>query len=177
MALRVTAAAVLHGAPRLWAHGGIETRVVLPSGFEHWERWETGSAAADSVWVRSRTTQSGYELAMAAALVTDLGAAPSADARAEHPRVSVSAALTTGQTFTITKLVTLYTSRDSADPLAEAETALDRARAAGEDSLYAAPLDCWSPLWAVSLVLLEGESFISRRSASVYTMCLLPRAS
>lgn len=161
MALRVTGR-VLHGAPRLWAHGGIETRVVLPSGFEHWERWETGSAADDSVWVRSRTTQSGYELAMAAALVTDLGAAPHADVRAEHPRISVNAALSAGQSFTITKLVTLYTSRESVDPLGDAQAALGRVRAAGYDALYAAHLDYWSRLWADSDVLLDGDEFLQQ---------------
>lgn len=161
LALRVTGR-VLHGAPRVRVCGGIETRVTLPSGFEHWEPWESGSAAPDSVWVRSRTNQSGYGLAMTAALLTDLNAAPAAEADTPHPVVEFSAPLVTGQRFTVTKLVTLYTSRDSADPLADAQAALARARRAGYNALYSAHLEHWARLWADSDVELKGDPFLQQ---------------
>ena len=161
MGLRVTVH-VLHGAPRLTVRGGIETRVTLPSGLNHWEPWETGSAAPDSVWARSQTNQTGYELAMAAALLTDLDTTPTADAALPHPMIEFDAPLSTGQQFTITKLVTLHTSRDSADPLAEAQAALERARRAGYDALYDAHLVHWSRLWADTDVELDGDPFLQQ---------------
>lgn len=161
LALRVSGR-VLHGAPRLRVCGGIETRVSLPSGYNHWQPWTTGSIGPDSVWARSQTTQSGYALAMAAALATDLDVTSSLLADGAHPQVEFSAALDEGQAFTITKLVTLFTSRDSADPLADAQAALSRARQAGYAALYAAHCEHWGRLWADSDVALEGDPFLQQ---------------
>lgn len=159
LALRVTVT-VLKGAPDVRVRGGIETRVTLPSGFNHWKPWETGSLAPDNVWAYSETTQSGYGLAMSAALVSDLNATPIVEANSPHPLVELSASLETGQQFRVAKLVTVYTSRDSADPLAEAQNALDRARRAGYDALYEAHLAHWSRRWEESDVVLEGDEFL-----------------
>ncbi|NLX10615.1 MAG: glycoside hydrolase family 65 protein [Chloroflexi bacterium] len=152
----------LHGEPQMHISGGIDTRVSLASGFQHWEPWETGSPAPDAVWVRSRTLQSGYELAMAAALVTDLDAAPALLADGAHPQVAYSAQLAQGQTITITKLVGLSTSREGGNPLADALAALERARQAGYDALYYAHRAHWERVWEDSDVVLEGDPFLQR---------------
>ncbi|WP_189310623.1 glycoside hydrolase family 65 protein [Streptomyces brasiliensis] len=116
----------------------------------------TGSAAADTVWLRCRTRTSDIGIGMAARLTAD---APVSDPHepwraVQHMRLS----LTPGRTVAVDKTVAVHTSRDPAigDPL---RAAVDRVGAApGFEALTQAHRIAWEQLWRRAELDVPGEA-------------------
>lgn len=160
MALRLTVTA-LHGTVALHAQAGLDTDPPTPTPFQHWQPWETG-AAGDEVWVRSTTTEGRYSLALCAAFLASDGAAPQVVATGVRPQLAYTRTLPQGESITFTKLVTLTTTREFAEPLDAAQSLLADARRAGYDALYEAHRAAWDATWATSAVDIEGDEFLQR---------------
>ena len=118
-------------------------------------RLEPGNAAVDGSINRTvltaHTIGTGVTLAQVVTLQID-GAVPVAVADA-HPQQPISAGervileVHAGQTYTITKLVGIATSKDTPDPVALAARTVDEAAAVGVDRLLAENRQAWNALW------------------------------
>ncbi|GAA3785341.1 glycoside hydrolase family 65 protein [Streptomyces chiangmaiensis] len=116
----------------------------------------TGTAAADTVWLRCRTRTSDIRICLAARLTAD------APVTTRHPAgravQSVRLHLPPGRTVTVDKTVALHTSRDPAisDPL---DAAIGRVGAApGFDELLHPHLTAWNQLWRRADLDVPGEA-------------------
>ncbi|MEU6657677.1 glycosyl hydrolase family 65 protein [Streptomyces sp. NPDC046821] len=113
----------------------------------HLAHVRTGSPAADTVWLRCRTSTSHIRIALASRTVTDSHAETAVspeDTRAVHV---LRFDLADGHTVTVDKTIALHTSRDPAisDPL---HAALDRVRRAEDfETLLRSHQAAWQLLW------------------------------
>jgi len=167
----------LNGAPELTIHGGLNSQITNSTGFNHWQPWQSGHTGHNQVWLSSKTNQSGYGLAISAALLTDANAKPEFIGDPKHPQVSYRLPLIEGETFTFTKLVALHTSRDSADPLAAAQTTLAQAALHGYNALYEEHCRAWQQVWSTSDIEIEGDEFAQQaiRFSMYHVLIAAPR--
>lgn len=149
--------------------GGLEVEAALDGGVtnagvpryrdldgRHLTHVQTGTDAADTVWLRCRTRTSDIRIGMAARLTAE---AP-ATVRHDGPRVTQRTRLdlVPGRRVTVDKTVALHTSRDPAisDPL---HAALDRVgRAPGFEELLESHLTAWDQLWRRAALDVPGEA-------------------
>ncbi|MDN3293832.1 glycosyl hydrolase family 65 protein [Streptomyces ficellus] len=118
----------------------------------HLTHVHTGDAAADTVWLRCRTSTSDIRTGIAARATTSMsgtGIAWLPESHHTDRRVTQSfrPALRPGYTVVVDKTVALHTSRDQAisDPL---HAAVDRVRrASGFETLLASHRAAWRQLW------------------------------
>jgi trehalose/maltose hydrolase-like predicted phosphorylase len=118
----------------------------------------TGSADADTVWLRCRTGASDIRIGMASRTVGAGGESSEARHRGRRAVQRFRLALTPGRTVTVDKTVALFTSRDPAidDPL---RAAVDRVgRAPGFDELLESHLTAWDLLWRRADLEVPGEA-------------------
>ncbi|HSJ54218.1 MAG TPA: beta-phosphoglucomutase, partial [Anaerolineae bacterium] len=125
-------------------------------GLLHWTRPEQG-AEGDSAWLQLTTRYSDIELGMAVRLGLSGGESARIQARScpGYPMVEATFQARPQQTVTLNKIVTVVTSRDAQQPLAEARQRLP-GPAAYED-LLAAQEEAWSRTWRDSDVAIEGD--------------------
>src|SRR5579883_116938 len=125
-------------------------------GVKHWTTLNQGGAD-HILWLNSQTLHSAIKLGMAAKLVVE-GENP-APVRV-HQGESYSTLQTTfnmqpGQTVSVDKIVTVFTSRETQTP---AELALIRLVAApGYRTLLAAHISAWEQVWKNSDIVIEGD--------------------
>ncbi|MEX1659300.1 glycosyl hydrolase family 65 protein [Streptomyces pseudovenezuelae] len=122
----------------------------------HLTHAQTGSAAADTVWLRCRTRTSDIRIAMASRLRADAPATTGHDVRRAAQRLVLE--LAAGRTAVVDKTVALHTSRDPAisDPLF---AAVDRVtRAPDFDDLLEPHLTAWDQLWRRADLQVDGEA-------------------
>lgn len=126
-------------------------------GLLHWTTTEQG-AEAEGAWLGLVTRHSGIELGMAMCL--GLAGAGGAQVQARncpgHPMLEAHFQARPEQTVTLTKLVTVFTSRDTEQPLAQARQGLPRPDAYEE--LLAAQERAWAETWRDSDVVIEGDA-------------------
>lgn len=126
-------------------------------GLLHWRNFEQG-VQGDVVYLTGQTRRTGKRLAMA--MVTLAAGAENHSDYADcpgGPGWDVTARLKAGAVLTLDKLVSIYTDRDVADPLA---AALDKAvdlRAAGFEALAQANTVAWAAFWQDADVIIEGD--------------------
>jgi len=133
-------------------------------GLRHIEWLAQGSSDPQYLWMHSRTLKTNIELAYAAHLaVDDISGVEyhfwDADGR---PTSVAHFTLSQGQTATAAKLITIYTSRDTDDPLAAAQAKLERAVEAGYARLREAHIAAWADEWAQCNVTIEGDDAADR---------------
>lgn len=122
----------------------------------HLTHVHTGSATADTVWLRCRTRTSDIRIGLAARLTA--GAPVTVRHASLRAVQSVRLGLTPGRTVTVDKTIALHTSRDPAisDPL---DAAIDRVGAApGFEELFASHLTAWIQLWRRADLEVPGEA-------------------
>jgi len=122
----------------------------------HLTHVHTGTAAADTVWLRCRTRTSDIRIGMAARVTAE--APVSTHHELPYARQRLTLDLTPGVTVTVDKTVALHTSRDPAisDPLS---AAVDRVgRAPGFDELLESHLTAWDQLWRRADLDVAGEA-------------------
>ena len=130
-------------------------------GVMHWE-WLDQGGAGDSVWLHVRTRHSAIELGMAARLTVD-GAGDiqmKAVGCQGYPAVEMTCQAQRGQTITLEKTATVFTSRETEAPAQAAQEKLvglpDYA------TLLAAHETAWDGVWQASDVLIEGDDVAQR---------------
>ncbi len=109
-------------------------------GVKHWETITQGSAD-DQIWLHSQV-KSGIELGMAAKLVIEDGLGTTFDC-------------IPGQTVTLEKIVTVFSSRDTPLPLDAAQNRL--AQEPCYSTLLAAHIAAWERVWQDSDIIIEGD--------------------
>ncbi|WP_230396267.1 glycoside hydrolase family 65 protein [Streptomyces blattellae] len=122
----------------------------------HLTHVHAGTAAADTVWLRCRTSTSDIRIGMAARLTADVPVTirNKSTRTTQHARFD----LVPGRTVTVDKTIALHTSRDPAisDPL---YAAIDRVSSApGFDDLLESHLTAWDQLWRRAELDVPGEA-------------------
>ncbi len=113
-------------------------------GVKHWQTLDQGSAN-NIIWLHSQTLKSAIQLGMAAKLVVEGAVSPMATNFQLQPK----------QTVTLEKIVTVFTSRETENPL---EAALQRlADEPCYSTLLAAHIAAWDQVWQDSDIIIEGD--------------------
>lgn len=124
-------------------------------GFNHWERLDQGETD-HSVWLNMRTRSSHIELGMAfhlqiAGVTTELQSISTP----AYPTLETTFSASLGQTVTVDKIATVYTSRDTQHPLQAAQEKLFSLP--GYSDLLVAHEQAWEQVWHQSDVVIEGD--------------------
>ena len=125
-------------------------------GVKHWE-WLDQSETDNRAWLHMRCQHSGIELAMATQLTCSAkDALIQATGEKGTPTLTASFRAEPGETVTLEKVVTVFTSRDVNTP---APTALERlVSLPSYTTLLAAHGTVWDQLWQDCDVSIEGDS-------------------
>ncbi len=125
-------------------------------GVIHWE-WLDQGGARETIWLHSRTRQSHIEVGLAARLAVS-GADGSElqvwDCQG-FPTLVTACEACGGQTVSLEKTVTVFTSRDTPEPALAAQEKLAGLPDVG--ALLAAHEVAWSDVWRDSDVIIEGD--------------------
>lgn len=144
----------------------------------HWVDVGTGTPDAHHAWWRAATNQSGYRAAMAQHLALAGTTADLESHTAGHSAGSrVVTPLDQGQTLTLTRFVTVATSRDADDPLALARAQLDDAVRAGYEALLAEHKAAWDATWDDMDIVIDGDEYAQHaiRFATYHLVIPAPR--
>lgn len=135
----------------------VENQGLLREGVTHWDILSQ-SADADEMSLKVATRHTREILVMNGYMATNR---TTARREAEHysgyPSIVLTAAVEAGETFVVDKLVSIYTSRDTTEPV---EAAQRQARAAGEsgyEALRDSSDQAWKEFWGDSDVIIEGD--------------------
>jgi beta-phosphoglucomutase len=130
-------------------------------GVLHWDWVEQGNQD-DTTWLHARTRHTAIDLAMAARLaVTGAGDAPVRAMRCHNcPALTTEFYAQQGQKATLTKLVTVFTSRDVDNPRQAAQDRLEHL--ADYCELLVAHEAAWTRAWEASDVVIEGDALAQR---------------
>ncbi|BAY49796.1 glycoside hydrolase family 65, central catalytic [Scytonema sp. HK-05] len=124
-------------------------------GVKHWQTLNSGTAG-NLVWLHSQTLHSGIELGMAAKLVVEGEDAAPLGEQNGSASLTKTFQCVPGQTVTVDKIVTLFTSRDTETPMAAALNRL--ADEPSYSTLFAAHIAAWEQVWQDSDIIIEGDS-------------------
>lgn len=140
--------------------GVVEFRAALNGcvdnlGLTHWQRIQQGQIDQTTAYLHTRTRRSGIDLA----LVMRLLSPPSQDITywdaANLPTLCVRVPARVGETYALTKVVGIATSRDTSDPLA---LALEHAhRPTSWEEALQAHIQSWQAEWERCDVQIEGD--------------------
>ncbi len=123
-------------------------------GVKHWELLNEGGAD-NSIWLQLRCLKSGIELGMAAKLTCSADTAVNASLQAKgNPGVQTQFIAQKGQTITLEKIVTVFTSRQVSQP---AQAAQQHLSLKSYPTLIAAHGAVWEELWRDCDVVIEGD--------------------
>jgi beta-phosphoglucomutase len=123
-------------------------------GFDHWERLEQGKLEA-GIWLQVRTHGSRIELAMAAKMtVIGVDAPLQVTNTPGYPTLTTTFMGTAGQTVTIEKIVTVFTSQETELPVVTAQAKLINSSYA---ILLAAHQQAWQAAWQHSDIEIGGN--------------------
>ncbi len=149
---RVTITAV-DGSPEIVVESGLNGDVTN-KGVVHW-RDMTANADHDLISLQAVTSQSGYELGMAAQCISPSPQTTHAAGVRPYSRFIVR--LQPEESTSFDKLTAVYTSRDSDNPLAAARMKAREAAAAGYDRLWALHEAEWAKYWSATGIEIEGD--------------------
>jgi len=123
-------------------------------GIEHWQTVKEGGTDK-IIWLHGKTLHSEIELSMAAKLVVENETDNFAREFECSSQLTKSFDLRPGQTVSVEKIVTVYTSRETSTP---AEIALiDLVEAPSYSTLLATHIAAWERVWLDSDVIIEGD--------------------
>ena len=127
-------------------------------GYKHWQ-WQAQSVQDDSLWLHTRTRSSKVELAVAArlSLTTPDAVEQSAWDVHNHPTLMHRTHLVAGQTAGLEKVVVLYTSRDTPDPLSTAQARLARLPSPAWEALWPDHQQAWDENWQACDITIQGD--------------------
>jgi beta-phosphoglucomutase len=123
-------------------------------GFDHWERLEQGKLEP-GIWLQVRTRGSRIELAMAAKMtVIGIEASLQVNNTPGYPSLTTTFMATAGQTVTVEKIATVFTSQSAEFPVAAAQ---DKLNSAAYGSLLEAHQQAWQAAWQQSDIEIGGD--------------------
>jgi beta-phosphoglucomutase len=124
-------------------------------GFNHWERVDQGKLDP-GIWLHLRTRSSRIDLCMATRMRV-VGAESSLQVSNPpgYPTLTTAVLMTAGQTLTIEKQITVYTSREIEKPVPAAQTKL--AALPDYTTLLKAHQQAWDEAWEKSDIVIEGD--------------------
>lgn len=162
LALRVRVQALSHPA-EIQIVSALDGTQTNPGDIDHWHHLD-GYAEGATLSLKGTTGQSGYRVAMMARLeVADVPAQLQAhDASERHPAHEARFDLERNQMATVTKFVSLHTTRDAHDPTTAAAHTLEAAAAQGYDALKAAHDAAWARYWQNFDIEIEGDEIAQR---------------
>jgi kojibiose phosphorylase len=124
-------------------------------GVKHWE-WLNQGAIDNQVWMHQRCCHSGIQLGMATLLTCSVQSAPiRTTCTSGKPTLTTTFQAQPGQTVTLEKVVTVFTSRDVNAPVKAAQERL--ASLPSYTTLLAAHGAIWDELWRDCDVVIEGD--------------------
>ena len=125
-------------------------------GFNHWEGGDQGKTD-HGIWLQVRTRSSRIEISMAAKLTVSGTEAPLQVTNAPgYPTLNTSFLAASGQTVTIEKVVTVFTSREVETPVPAAQTKL--AQLPSYSVLLTNQEQAWNEVWQQSDIAIEGDT-------------------
>ncbi len=134
-------------------NGGLSAQVDN-QGVKHWELLNAGGAN-NSAWLQLRCLKSKIELGIATKLTCSADTEVSANLQAEgNPSLHAKFIAQQGQTITLEKIVTVFTSRQVSQP---AQTAKQHLALKSYTTLIAAHGAVWDELWRDCDVVIEGD--------------------
>ncbi len=124
-------------------------------GFNHWELLDQGKFPP-GIWLNLRTRNTRIQLAMAATMrVSGTEASLQVTNPPGYPTLTSSFLASCGQTVTVEKMVTIFTSRDVENPVIAAKEKL--ATLPEYSVLVDAHEKAWEEIWHQSDILIEGD--------------------
>jgi kojibiose phosphorylase len=117
----------------------------------HWTTLNEG-ATDNTIWLHSQTFKSGIELGMAAKLVVEQ------DQQlidASSTSLTANFQLQPGEAIALEKIVTVFTSRDTENPIAAAQQRLSDVPS--YTTLLAAHIAAWDRVWQDNDIVIEGD--------------------
>jgi len=123
-------------------------------GFDHWEHLDRGDTEL-GVWLQVRTRSTQIELSMAAKMTAISIAASSQINSPDAPSIRFTFQARQGDTITIEKLVTVFTSQEVKQPVQSAQAKL--AELPSYEVLLTAHQQAWDKVWAQSDIEIEGD--------------------
>jgi kojibiose phosphorylase len=125
-------------------------------GFNHWE-WLDQGKTDQGIWLRVRTRSSRIELGMAASMkIVGTEAALQVTNVPGYPTLATTFLCTAGQTVTLEKVITVFTSREIEAPVQAAQTKL--ADLPDYPQLINAHEQAWAKAWQQSDIVIEGDT-------------------
>ena len=133
-------------------------------GFDHWERLDQGKIdqskidrVAPGIWLQVRTRSSRIELGMAAKItIAGTDASLQVTNTPGYPTLTTTFMATAGQTVSVEKIVTVFTSQDAEQPVQAAQDKLAALPSYGE--LLDAHQQAWKDVWQQSDIEISGNS-------------------
>ncbi|WP_017317757.1 glycoside hydrolase family 65 protein [Mastigocladopsis repens] len=125
-------------------------------GVKHWKTLNQGSAG-NLIWLHTQTLHSGMQLGLAAKLVAEGEDAVSVSEQetSVFPCLTKTFQCSPGQTVSVEKIITLFTSRQTETPMAAALNRL--ADEPSYPTLLAAHIAAWEQVWQNSDIVIEGD--------------------
>ncbi len=125
-------------------------------GFNHWELLDQGKND-QGVWLQVRTRSSRIELGMAAGMrITGTKATFQVASAPGYPTLTTTFQASSGETVTVEKFITVFTSREEKEPILAAQAKLTELPS--YSSLIAAHEQAWEEVWDKSDILIEGDT-------------------
>ncbi len=125
-------------------------------GFDHWERLDQGQVE-QGIWLQMRTRSSRIELGMAAKMaVIGIDTAWQVTNTPGYPTRSIVFSATAGQTISVEKIVTVFTSQEVKMPVQAAQDKL--ASLPSYPILFTAHQQAWQEVWQHSDIEIGGNS-------------------
>ena len=124
-------------------------------GFNHWERLDQGKTE-QGIWLQIRTRSSRIELGMATGMsLVGVDASLQVTNTPGYPTLTTAYLATAGQTVTVEKMVTVFTSQEVDQPLQAAQDKL--ATLPTYTALLDAHQQAWDTVWQPSDIVIEGD--------------------
>ncbi|MBN1934267.1 MAG: beta-phosphoglucomutase [Anaerolineae bacterium] len=143
-------------------------------GLLHWS-WLDQGFEDGAAWLHTRTRRSGLELGLAMHLAVDEAAPVEAMNAHNVPALTSTFVAHPGRLITVDKTVTIFSSRDVAQPAQAARAWL--ASLADYPALLATHTAAWASVWAASDVIIEGDPVaqIAIRHSLFQVLAAVPR--
>ncbi|RJQ44623.1 MAG: beta-phosphoglucomutase [Anaerolineaceae bacterium] len=149
--------------------GRLEIRASLAghvenNGWTHWNWQEQGKTEEHIAYLCLRTRKTGITLceAFELNLVGDVPLEEDFWDSLGAPEKVLKTSLQVGQSVSVEKLVSVFTSRDTTEPKSSAIEMLRSIRAKGYEGLWAEHRSVWEDEWKVSNIIIEGDDEADR---------------
>ncbi|NJL62632.1 MAG: glycoside hydrolase family 65 protein, partial [Methylacidiphilales bacterium] len=153
-------------------------------GVKHWQTINSGispipqnSNTDNFIWLHSQTIHSHIQLGMAAKLIIEGEIDPQNSTSKLEPKLTKTFTCIPGQTISLEKITTIFTSKESQNPL---DSAIDKLSTAPNFThLLAAHIAAWEQIWQNSDIIIEGDiqAQISVRFNLFQLLAATPRKS